>query len=468
MATFHIEHFGCRATQADAAAIERQLLERGYARAAEVHAADVVVVNTCTVTRDADAQARQAIRHAHRVNPDARILVTGCYAQRAPGELAQLGGVSWVVGNSHKPGIPDLLECDGSTPLSGAGACSRDSVANTAFVSIATFGTDPPQQGSSAKILTGDIFAQTGLLVAPLLGGESDHTRPILKVQDGCNSRCAYCVIPFVRGRSRSLPPAQVVEEIRRLATSGYKEVVLSGINLGSYGRDLAPRVELGDLLRRILDETPLARLRVSSIEPMDVTQDLIDLFASTDRIARHFHVPLQSGSDRILAAMHRWYRAAHYARRIELIRERLPEAAIGADLIAGFPGETDDDHRATVMLIEQLPFTYLHVFSYSERPGTKAAQLTGQVPPAVTNERSRELRAQAAKKSAAFRTAHIGKALRVLTLRKQHAAETEAISDNYLKIRVPGLRPANMMVDVRIVSEAGTDLVGEPIMSKA
>lgn len=447
MATFHIEHFGCRATQADAAAIERQLLERGYARAAEAHAADVVVVNTCTVTRDADAQARQAIRHAHRANPDARILVTGCYAQRAPEELAQLSGVSWVVGNSHKPEIPALV---------GAG------LAPPSFVPVESLrrGSAAFVSRAPAKVLTGNIIGQTTVLVAPMLGGENDHTRPILKIQDGCNNRCAYCVIPFVRGRSRSLLPAQVVEEIRRLAARGYKEVVLSGINLGSYGRDLIPRVELGDLLRRILDETPLVRLRVSSVEPMDVTQDLVDLFASTDRIARHFHIPLQSGSDRILAAMHRWYRAAHYARRIELIRERLPEAAIGADVIVGFPGETDDDHRATLALVEQLPFTYLHVFAYSERPGTKAAQLTGEVPPPVIKERSRELRALAAKKNAAFRAAHIGKTLRVLTLNKQFAAETESLSDNYLRVRVPGSWLANTLLDVRIEADSGTYLL--------
>jgi threonylcarbamoyladenosine tRNA methylthiotransferase MtaB len=445
MATFHIEHFGCRATQADAAAIERQLLERGYARAAAAHAADVVVVNTCTVTRDADAAARQAIRHTHRENPGARILVTGCYAQRAPEELAQLSGVSWVVGNSHQPEIPSLVA---QAFLPGS-SCDLVQIQNS-----------QSRMAVPTKVLTGDVFAQADLPVAPVMGGEGDHTRPILKVQDGCNSRCSYCVIPFVRGRSRSLPPARVVEEIRRLAAGSYKEVVLSGINLGSYGRDLTPRVELDGLLRRILDETPLARLRVSSIEPMDITQDLVDLFASTDRIARHFHVPLQSGSDRILAAMHRWYRAAHYARRIELIRERLPEAAIGADVIVGFPGETDNDHRATVALVEQLPFTYLHVFAYSERPDTKAARLSGEVPPAVIKERSRELRALAAAKGAAFRAAQVGRTLRVLTLKKRHAGETASLSDNYLKIRIPGIWPPNRFLDVRVAADGGSHLV--------
>ena len=336
-------------------------------------AADIVVVNTCTVTAAADSQARDAIRKIHARNPAARVIVTGCYAQRAPEELAALPGVSWVVGNSHKPQIPEL-----AAALTHEAMPHRPRAAFIPAESLLAFNPSASEVLSLAsaptKILTGDIFAQTTFLAAPVLGGEGNHTRPTLKIQDGCNSRCSYCVIPFVRGKSRSLPPADVLEEIRNLSESGYREIVLSGINLGTYGRDLSPRVEFDDLLRRILDETPLERLRISSIEPLDVTQDLIALFASTPRIAQHFHMPLQSGSDRILAAMHRWYRAEHYARRVELIREHLPHAAIGADVIAGFPGETEDDHAATMAFIERLPFTYLHVFSFSKRPGTRAA----------------------------------------------------------------------------------------------
>jgi len=188
-------------------------------------------------------------------------------------------------------------------------------------------------------------------------------------------------VIPFVRGKSRSLPPERVVRELQSLSENGNREIVLSGINLGMYGRDLSPRIEFEDLLRRILDETKVERLRISSIEPMDVTRDLVELIASTERVAQHFHMPLQSGSDRILAAMHRWYRAEHYARRVELVHERLPHAAVGADVIAGFPGETEEDHARTLAFIKALPLTYLHVFSYSQRPGTKAASLSNQAP---------------------------------------------------------------------------------------
>src|SRR5229473_2037041 len=381
MPTFFIQQFGCRATQADGAALERQLLDRGCAPA-PAHAADIVVINTCTVTASADAQARDAIRKFHAANPAVRVIVTGCYAQRAPEELAALPGVSWVVGNSHKPQIPDLLHTLSSHPSTSA---------SDGFFPAAALEADSMSLlRAPAKILTGDIFEQNVLLSAPVLGGEGNHTRPTLKIQDGCDSRCSYCVIPFVRGKSRSLPPDTVIHEIHRLSESGFREIVLSGINLGTYGRDLSPRVEFEDLLRRILGETSVERLRISSIEPLDVTQDLVGLFAGTDRIAQHFHMPLQSASDRILATMYRWYRAEHYARRVELIHDRLRHAAIGADVITGFPGESEEDHATTMAFIDRLPFTYLHVFSFSRRPGTKAATLANEVPGATIKRRAR------------------------------------------------------------------------------
>ena len=489
MPTFFIEQFGCRATQADGAAIERQLLDRGFTSAATPAAADIVVLNTCTVTSSADAQARDAIRKLHAANPAVRLIVTGCYAQRAPEELAALPGVSWVVGNSHKPQIPLLIDSLSSvTPPNSANdffpvaALHSDStVPFHSFVGAQLYpehsrGNVMPHFG---KILTGNIFDRAEFLSAPVLGGEGNHTRPTLKIQDGCDSRCSYCVIPFVRGKSRSLPPAEVIREIQRLtmcqvflpvyseslrASLPAHEIVLSGINLGAYGRDLSPRVEFEDLFRRILGETAVERLRISSIEPLDVTQDLVDLFASTDRIAQHFHMPLQSASNRILAAMHRWYRAEHYARRVELIRERLPHAAIGADVIAGFPGETEDDHAATLAFIERLPFTYLHVFSFSKRPGTKAANLSNEVPGPVIKRRARELRALGESKAASFRQSQISRTLRVLTLHPSSeltGRRTPALSSNYLRVFVDGVFPANQWLDVRLNSCQGTCLVG-------
>ena len=477
MTTFYIEQFGCRATQADGAAIERQLRDRGCLAASNSATADVIVVNTCTVTAAADSQARDAIRKIHARNPATRVIVTGCYAQRAPEELAELPGVSWVVGNSHKPQIPELAA--GFMQAAPQGSASRGS-----FIPAKSLLVFDPSESETlslasapAKILTGDIFAQTTFLAAPVLGGEGNHTRPTLKIQDGCNSRCSYCVIPFVRGKSRSLPPNEVIAEIRRLSESGYREVVLSGINLGTYGRDLSPRVEFDDLLRRILDETSVERLRISSIEPLDVTQDLIALFASTPRIAQHFHMPLQSASDRVLAAMHRWYRSEHYARRVELIREHLPHAAIGADVIAGFPGETEDDHAATISFIERLPFTYLHVFSFSKRPGTRAASLSGEVPPDVIHRRARELRALSERKSAAFHRAQLHKTLEVLTLRHISRAPastppanstwTPAISSNYLQVHLAGEWPPNQMMRARMICAGAGQLNANPETSE-
>jgi len=271
-----------------------------------------------------------------------------------------------------------------------------------------------------------------------------------------------------------------VVAEINHLTASGIREIVLSGINIGTYGRDLDPRVTFKNLLRRILDETAIQRLRVSSIEPMDVTQDLVEFFAQ-ERLAQHFHMPLQSGTDRILAAMHRWYRAEQYARRVQVIRECLPQAAIGADVIAGFPGESDDEHRTTLAFIESLPLTYLHIFSFSKRPGTAAAKFNEEVPAHIIKNRARELRDLGERKSAAFRREQVGAKFRVLTLRSNHgddsragelpdagqsatrsAEYTPALSSNYSRFRVPGAWPANQWLDVRAVSTEGNYLVGE------
>jgi threonylcarbamoyladenosine tRNA methylthiotransferase MtaB len=459
MTTFHMEQFGCRATQADGAAIERQLRELGCAVAADARCAEFVVINTCTVTAAADTQARDAIRKIHAANPHAKIIVTGCYAQRAPEDLSVLPGVSYVVGNSHKPQIPSLLR---SMWKHSATSRYSELLPLSLLQANAESIAEP-----SAPVLSGDIFDLSDVLVAPVLGGEGNHTRPTLKIQDGCNYRCSFCVIPFVRGKSRSLPGATVLSEIQRLATSGYKEIVLSGINLGTYGRDLSPRIEFVDLLGLILDQTTVERLRISSIEPLDVTRDMVALFASTDRLAPHFHMPLQSASNRILAAMHRWYRAEHYARRTEFIRELLPNAAIGADIITGFPGETEEEHSATLNFLESLPFTYLHIFSYSRRPGTKAANLPSQLSGTIIKRRARELRALAEAKSAAFCTTQIGRELRVLTLRRDPngpTGNTPAISENYLTVHIPATLPSNQFLSVIATDFDGKNLRASPL----
>jgi threonylcarbamoyladenosine tRNA methylthiotransferase MtaB len=452
MATFSIENFGCRATEADAAALRHGLLAGGLLLADDQSSADLVVLNTCTVTGAADSQTREAVRKIHRANPAARIIVTGCYAQRAPEELAALEGVTWVIGNSHQteiPGVAAELLGRSSQPISRASQVEQKD-----FVPVSLLGDDQMSLARGpAKILTGDIFAQTSVQIAPTEVGEGDRTRPVLKIQDGCNNRCAYCVIPFVRGRSRSLPPPVVIAEVQKLVAVGSREIVLSGINLGAYGRDLSPRAGLSDVIQRILRETSLEQLRLSSIEPQDVTEELISLIARSPRVAAHFHVPLQSGSDRILRAMHRWYRAAHYAERVERIRQISPDAAIGADVIAGFPGETDEDFKATYELIERLPFTYLHVFSFSGRPGTEGANLPASVPAAIIRERARTLRALARKKSSEFRSAQAGRVFRALTLVGGEGIWTPALTANYLKVRIPGRLRANEWHETPIFS---------------
>ncbi len=468
MATFSLENFGCRATEADAASLRRSLRASGLELLDDHATAEVVVLNTCTVTAAADSQARDAIRKIHRTNPTARIVVTGCYAQRAPEEIAALEGVSWVIGNSHQTEIPRVVR-EGLLPGANTEAAKATAAAGSTcapsqdFIPLARLDDDSMSLARGpAKILTGDIFAQTSVAIAPVEGAAGipgDRTRPILKIQDGCNNRCSYCVIPFVRGRSRSLAPDVVIAEVRQLAAAGAKEIVISGINLGAYGRDLAPRADLAHVVRRILDETDLQQLRFSSIEPQDVTKDFVALVASSPRIARHFHVPLQSGSNGVLHAMHRWYRAEHYAERIRLVRSTLPEAAIGADVIAGFPGETDEDFRATYEFIERLPFTYLHVFAFSARPGTKAADLGAPIHSAVTRERTRALRALGQEKASAFRDLQAGRSVRALTLRRGGDSWTEALTGNYLKVRVAGRHPANLWCETQI---GGADEIAE------
>ncbi len=422
MERFWIKTFGCRASQADGAAIEAGLTAKGMAAVRESGEADLVVLNTCTVTATADDEVRQTVRRIHREHPAARILVTGCYAQRAPEEIAAMDGVTMVVGNSHKTRIPELV----SEPY-------------------------------HSQIQIGDIFAQKDFLSAPVEDALGDRTRPNLKIQDGCNNRCSFCIIPFVRGRSRSSPVEQVLAQVRGLAAK-YREVVLSGINLGRWGRDLDGRARLAHLIRRVLDETGVERLRLSSVEPMDFSDELLGLMAESTRIAKHVHAPLQSGSDRVLRRMHRKYRPRHYADRILKARALMPDCAVGADVMTGFPGESDDEFEESRAFIESMPFTYLHVFTYSERPGTPAAELP-QVPMQVRKQRTHVLRDLAAMKNLEFRRSMIGRTLSVVTLENRRAA----LSENYLKVTLAAPREPNHIVEVHAgaltadgLSEAG------------
>jgi threonylcarbamoyladenosine tRNA methylthiotransferase MtaB len=429
---YNIINFGCRATQADGAAIERELTELGMSHA-ETDAADLVVLNTCTVTANADADARAAIRRVHRENPEAKILVTGCYAQRAPEEIGKIEGVSWVVGNSHKPEIAAIVRAQVAGDRQPSG-----------FVPLASL------QG--VEMYIDDIFAHTELLAAPVFEGGA-KTRPNLKVQDGCDNRCSFCVIPFVRGASRSLPLESVLSEVAALVRGGYREMVISGINLGRWGRDFASGAKFEQLLRAILGRTDIERIRISSIEPMDWSDELIEMVASEPRICKHAHVPLQSGSDRVLRMMHRKYRPWHYAARIEKIHATMPNAAIGADVMVGFPGETDEMFEETRAFIDALPFTYLHVFTFSSRPGTKAEKMPNHVPAPIAKERNRILRELIAKKNRVWRERFIGREIEAITLHLNGDGTTEALSNNYVKVRVAGELPANELARVNVKS---------------
>jgi threonylcarbamoyladenosine tRNA methylthiotransferase MtaB len=474
MAGFFIENFGCRAARADGEAIAGHL--RAFAER-QPFAADVVVVNTCSVTAEADRAARAFIRRTHRRNPAARIVVTGCYAQRAPQELAAMPGVAAVVGNSHKAFAPEIA-------FHLAQGASESSTLPPSLVPAASIlSASAPQ---AAPIWADDRFAHSFLEEAQL--GPGAQTRPNLKIQEGCSNRCTFCVIPQTRGPSRSLPHAVVLRRVDDFVASGGKELVLSGINLGRWGRDLCsglgreslagPRREsLSDLIRDILTQTALPRLRLSSIEPMDWNEELIGLLCEFGgrqqagspsagpcrwggRLARHAHLPLQSGSDAVLRRMHRRYRPWHYADKVSaLLGAAGPDLTLGADVMAGFPGETDREFEETLSFVRTLPFGYLHLFPFSPRPGTPgwALHAASPVAPAAVEERMAALRDLATEKTRIHRSRFIGHNLAVITLHTPHSLAsrglTAALSENFLPINLGGQFPSNQLLQVRITA---------------
>jgi threonylcarbamoyladenosine tRNA methylthiotransferase MtaB len=453
MPGFHVEHFGCRAARADGEAVSGQL------RAAGLHeghpsAADVVVVNTCSVTAEADRAARAFIRRTHRLNPKARIVVTGCYAQRAPEELAGIAGVAAVVGNSHKALAPEIvLGFAGGMglPISAAPAARYDLVSLQSLVA------------GDTPVWADDRFAHSFIEEAQLVPGE--QTRPNLKIQEGCGNRCTFCVIPQARGCSKSLPREVVMRQVEGFVEAGGNELVLSGINLGRWGRDLpgrddCPKRTLAGLVRDIFRETGLPRLRLSSIEPMDWDAELIGLMAEFGggRLARHAHLPLQSGSDAVLRRMHRRYRPWHYAQKVEaLLLAASPELTLGADVMVGFPGETDAEFEETMAMVRALPFGYLHLFPFSPRPGTRGWVMHAEQPvaPQDVEERMTALRALAAGKTRSHRNRFAGQELEAITLHTPAALATQgrttALTENFLPVEIDNRLAANRLLRVRI-----------------
>jgi threonylcarbamoyladenosine tRNA methylthiotransferase MtaB len=453
MPGFHVEHFGCRAARADGEAVGERLRAAGLCER-QPRTADVVVVNTCSVTAEADRAARAFIRRTHRSNPAAKIVVTGCYAQRAPEELAGMDGVAAVVGNSHKGLTPEIVL--GLTPRT---------VGKESFVgvqSLLTGGNFPGQ----APIWVDDRFAHSFIEEAQLAPGA--QTRPNLKIQEGCGNRCTFCVIPQTRGSSRSLPAVAVLKQVEGFVAAGGKELVLSGINLGRWGRDLSDGFNsegselrsLSGLVRRIFGQTSLVRLRLSSIEPMDWDGELIGLMKEYGgtRLARHAHLPLQSGSDAVLRRMHRRYRPWHYVEKtMALVQAAGLELTVGADVMVGFPGETDAEFEETLELVRALPFGYLHLFPFSPRPGTRAWALHAERPvaEAKVEERMGALRALAAEKSEAHRRQFVGGELDAITLHTPAELERRgymaALTENFLPVALEGRLAANRLVKVRV-----------------
>ncbi len=412
---------GCKVNQCESAAICQRLSDSGLQAVHDQIKPDVVVINTCTVTGKAAMQSRQAVRQAIRKYPQAQIIVTGCYAQTAPEEIQAMPGVDLVVGHEDKLRLDEVIS-RGAPNLSPLGPRSRtegDSCEFSALPSIA----------------------------------REDRTRAFLKIQDGCNTRCTYCIVPYARGNSRSMPPAEVLDHLRQLGRDGIKEVVLTGIHLGAYGSDFRPPMPLPVLLQSINAEGPVHRIRLSSIEPTEVDSRLIELIAfSHGKLCRHLHIPLQSGDDTILRRMGRPYSREQFAQVIKEIHRQMPEAAIGVDVMAGFPGETDEAFENSYHLIEELPVTYLHVFPFSARKGTPAAGFKPKVPERISKDRCLRLRLLGQAKQKAFYQSMVGRHLEVL-IESNENGRAKGWSDNYLPVIIPEvLVEANHLVMTQII----------------
>jgi threonylcarbamoyladenosine tRNA methylthiotransferase MtaB len=412
---YSIITFGCRVNQADSFQIEEQLIAAGGS-ASDTENADLVVVNTCSVTSSADQGARQIVRKIARENPTARIVVTGCYATRRPDEVAALPGVVQIVPNDRK------------------GAFAREIGVTTAE-------------------RFGDGDGACGAEIAPGLAGRTAFT---LRVQTGCDQACSYCIIPSTRGIGRSRPMREVLAEIDRVRSAGYREIAITGVHLGSYGRDLADGSSLLDLLKTIDRHAPDVRFRISSLEPMDCSDAIVDLVAASPCIAPHFHLPLQHASDSMLVAMRRPYTLAYYRRLVDRIRRDIPHASIGTDIIVGFPGESDDDFAVLAAYLRDAPVTHVHVFPYSDRPGTAAADLPGRVHGSIVRERASIVRGLGRELNQRFHRAQDGAVRPGLTIDDGSLV----VTDNYLKVRIPPGLARNEWVSVAI-SGSGDSLVG-------
>ena len=412
--TVAIHTHGCKLNQADSQALARRFRKVGYRVVGSFDAADVVVLNTCTVTATADAKARQFLRAAGRRNPDALVVATGCYAQRAPQDLEGLSEVSLVIGNTGKTSLVESAHA------------------------VLEARTSPAVDVSAAV----DADTGVGHRPGPLPGGGTSgtaqravgRTRAMVKIQEGCDQVCAYCIVPKVRGRERSIPPEEIVAEIDRHVVEGYREVALTGTQLGTYGFDI-PGVDLTSLLERILAETSVERLRVSSLQAHEITAPLLGLWRDR-RLMPHFHIPLQSGCDSTLRAMRRRYDTGQFAASVDQVRGIYPDAGITTDIIVGFPGETDADFGASLDFASAMRFSDIHAFPYSPRPGTSAVHFLDEVAEGEKRGRMAGMLALSAESRQVFREGQLGVVRPVLWERSATGGVWSGLTDNYLRVR--------------------------------
>ncbi len=410
-----LDTVGCKLNQAETEFLARQLAEAGYRLVSPTDTADIYILNTCTVTHIADRKSRHLLRMAHRRNPEARLIATGCYAQRAPRELAQIDGVDLVLDNEQKPHLSQILE--------ESGCLNRP------------------------------------VLVQPDSGHYSGlRTRAFIKIQDGCNRFCAYCVVPLVRGREKSLPAEHIVAEVKKRIADGYKEAVLTGTEIGAYNHD---GIDLRRLLEHILAETDMTRLRLSSLQPQEISPEFLTLWHNR-RLCRHFHLSLQSGSDGVLKQMKRRYSTSDYQRAVASIRALMPEAAITTDIIVGFPGETDEEFEASYDFCRQMKFARIHVFPYSPRQGTQAALMPEQVKDKIKKQRSQKLLALAGESAQNFSRRFIDKTMPVLW-EKQSDGLWSGLTDNYIKVYTKSSEDlTNKLLPTKLVEVRGDGVWGE------
>ena len=404
MTTISVATLGCKVNQFESEALMSALEQKGYGIVPFDEGADITIINTCTVTHRADFQSRQMIRRAFRSNPKSLIIVTGCYSQVEPEVMTKIEGVRYLLGNKEKGQIPELL------PLM--------------------------QKDELPQIQVSDIQKETVFWDIPLHSFQR-HTRAFLKIQDGCDAHCSYCIVPYARGPSRSLPPEKLIEHLRVLKEKRFKEVVLTGIHIGSYGMDLTPPFPLEKLLRRIEEEKIPDRIRLSSIEPLDFSADLISFLSQSTKVCPHLHIPIQSGDDEILRLMNRNYDHFLLLDLIQKLHQSIPKLAIGADVIVGFPGETEEKFEHTYELIKSLPFSYLHIFPFSKRKGTPASQFPWRVDEAVIKKRAEKMRELGKKKRQAFYHQFLHQELRVLVedRREKETGRWEGFSRNYIPV---------------------------------